>query len=318
MARSVSECQLVLSGATVLTEAATGAYAVTPVLAALGGAKRVYAFTRKTRYGTVREVAAQTSELAAAAKVTDRICIVDQVSPEMIYSADIVTNSGHLRPIDAEFIDGLNSRAVISLMFEAWELPTRPDDVDVQAANRRKLRIAGTNERHPNVDVFSYLAHMAARGLFEAGVAVYRSRVGLLCDNSFADFIRAGLERFGAEVHVATSPMGLSDVDLDAIVVALLPRDADVIGHREAKALAGRSPGVHLVQMWGDVDRRSLKREGLSVFPATEPAKGHMGILPSEIGAEPIVRLQTGGLKVAQVLMLDDPSPTESAYVDYL
>ena len=70
---SVLDMRIDLRGAVVLTEAATGAYAVTPVIAALAGAEHVYAFTRPTRYGSVEEVARQTRELAAAAGVLGRI-----------------------------------------------------------------------------------------------------------------------------------------------------------------------------------------------------------------------------------------------------
>src|SRR5690606_1365873 len=50
MRAAIARCRLDLSGLTVLTEAASGAYVVTPVLAALAGAARVIAVTRTTRY----------------------------------------------------------------------------------------------------------------------------------------------------------------------------------------------------------------------------------------------------------------------------
>ncbi|HZI54747.1 MAG TPA: hypothetical protein VFD56_13620, partial [Chitinophagaceae bacterium] len=59
---AVNRLNLDLSGKVVLTEAATGAYIVTPVIAALAGAE-VYAFTKDTRYGTVADVKKQTKEL---------------------------------------------------------------------------------------------------------------------------------------------------------------------------------------------------------------------------------------------------------------
>jgi hypothetical protein len=52
---AIDRLELDLSGKVVLTEAATGAYIVTPVIAALAGAE-VYAFTKDTRYGTVADV----------------------------------------------------------------------------------------------------------------------------------------------------------------------------------------------------------------------------------------------------------------------
>ena len=55
LVRQVKALQLNLKGKTVLTEAATGAYIVTPLIAALAGA-RVFAFSKTTRYGTVEDV----------------------------------------------------------------------------------------------------------------------------------------------------------------------------------------------------------------------------------------------------------------------
>jgi hypothetical protein len=50
-----------------LTEAASGAYAVTPVLAAMAKAASVFALARTSRYGTSAEVSAETVALARMA-----------------------------------------------------------------------------------------------------------------------------------------------------------------------------------------------------------------------------------------------------------
>ena len=63
--RAVAELELDLGGRVVVTEAATGAYVVTPVLAALAGAE-VHACARATRHGTVAEVVRQTHALLRA------------------------------------------------------------------------------------------------------------------------------------------------------------------------------------------------------------------------------------------------------------
>ena len=72
MESAVERCQLDLSRRTVLTEAASGAYVVTPVLAALAGAD-VYALAAGTSYATAGELAALTSGLARLAGVADRV-----------------------------------------------------------------------------------------------------------------------------------------------------------------------------------------------------------------------------------------------------
>src|SRR5690242_80467 len=91
--KRVEALGLNLQGKTVLTEAASGAYVVTPLLAAIAGAK-VYAFTRTTRYGTVDEIFANTKKLIA--DCTSRkldITLVDELTPEIIAEADVITNS---------------------------------------------------------------------------------------------------------------------------------------------------------------------------------------------------------------------------------
>src|ERR1700676_1598125 len=188
MKDAIARCRLDLSGATVLTEAASGAYRVTPVLAAMAGAKAVYAVTRPSRHGTVEEIAATTHALGCVAGVHERITVVAEIQRDLVAQADIVTNSGHVRPIDAERVGWMKPAAVIPLMYEAWEF--RRGDVDLAACRSRGIAVAGTNERHGAIDVFSYLGMMAAKLLLDGGVAVHGSRILLLCDNPFLPFLR--------------------------------------------------------------------------------------------------------------------------------
>src|SRR5262249_12948072 len=142
MTEAVSQCRLDLAGYVVLTEAATGPYMVTPVLAALAGANRVFAMTRASRYGTVDEVARETFGLAGRLGVADRIRVITEKSPQIVGQADIITNSGHLRPLDADTVRCMKPSAVVPLMYEAWEL--RPGEVALAACRVRGIRVAGT------------------------------------------------------------------------------------------------------------------------------------------------------------------------------
>jgi hypothetical protein len=321
MRAAVERVDLDLDGRTVVTEAATGAYSVTPVLAALAGARRVHALARDSRYGTSAEVAARTESLAAEAGVG--VDVVTSKGDAALADADIVTNSGHLRPLDGATIRRMKPGAAIPLMYEAWEL--RAGDVDLEACRRRGIRVGGTNERHPAVDVFSFLGVMAVKLLTDAGVSVYASRLLLLCDNPFQQFIARGLVNAGAEVEVrerlggetiaehelavaAATPVRPRPDDgpvrdgLDAVVVALRPRSEPVLNGVDAGLLADRAPGAVVAQRWGDLDRSVLRAAGVPVWPPAAPPPGHMGILPSAVGPEPVVRLQAAGLKVGEVL----------------
>lgn len=318
--RCVDSMALDLSGTTVLTEAATGAYVVTPVLAGLAGADRVIAVTRSTRFGSVDDVIVETTELADLLGVTDRIEIRDErPSREMVRSADIITNSGHVRPIDAEVASWMRPDAVVPLMFEAWEIDLGRDDVDLAALGAAGVRYAGTNERHPAVEVFSYLGPMAVKLLADAAISTYGARLLLLCDNPFLPYLRDGLERAGAEVVTSEHvDIDLVHDDLDAVIVALLPGDQPVLSDDHIAAIAERAHGTLVAQFWGDVPRDRCLAHGVPCTPADDPGAGHMGVLPSAVGPEPIVRLQAGGLKVGELLHRGEATWTDGdrRYVD--
>jgi hypothetical protein len=284
---------------TVLTEAATGAYGVTAVIAAMAGARRVHAFVRASSYGTVSEVNDWTSMLANAAGVAEHIDVIEEVSPEILSNVDIVTNSGHLRPLTAALIDHLPSSAIIALMFEAWEF--RPEDIDIRCCARRGIPVVGVNERHEAVDVFSFLGPLSAKQLHDCGLAVCRNRIALLCDNSFAEPITRGLVGLGALVDVFAEVKAVLPDEWDAVLIALSPAQEPRIGQAEARHLAAVMPAQAIVvQFWGDVDRYAAISNSLNVWPREPPPTGHMAIPLSKIGPEPIVRLQTGGLRAAE------------------
>ncbi|KJH73159.1 hypothetical protein [Aliterella atlantica] len=301
MRQAIERCDLQLHNTTVLTEAATGAYAVTPVIAAMAGAKKVIALTQNSRYGTIEDVIVQTQQLAQIAGVEGQIEFATSKTANLVAQADIITNSGHVRPLDAETIAQMQPTAAIGLMYEAWEF--RTEDLDLAACQQRGIAVAGVNERHPSVDVFSFLGIMAVKLLLNAGISVYTSKILLLCDNPFSLFIERGLVNAGADVNtVTTLAAAPTDKQFDAIVVALQPQNKPVLSAQDAQAIAKYWQGAVVAQYWGDIERSALASYHIPVCPEIEPKPGHMGILPSAVGAEPIIRLQTGGLKAAEVI----------------
>jgi hypothetical protein len=315
--QAIKRCDLQLKNANVLTEAATGAYVVTPVIAAMAGAEKVIALTRNSRYGAIEEVKAQTQQLAQLAGVEGRIEFATGKTAELVAQADIITNSGHVRPLDAETIAWMKPTAAIGLMYEAWEF--RPEDVDLAACQQRGIAVAGVNERHSAVDVFSFLGIMAVKLLLDAGIAVYTSKILLLCDNPFSSFIERGLVNAGADVDTFTALAAApTDKQYDAILIALQPQPEPVLSAQDAEAIAKYWQGTLVAQYWGDIERSAFAAYSIPVCPELEPKSGHMGILPSAVGAEPIIRLQTGGLKAAEVIWRQSFSPSDREFVQLL
>jgi hypothetical protein len=107
---------------------------------------------------------------------------------------------------------------------------------------------------------------------------------------------------------------------LDAVLVALHPGHSRGVTAEDARLLRGESPGTVVVQYWGDVDRDALAAAGVPVWPAQPPKAGHMGVLPSAVGPEAIVRLQVGGLKVGEVLArgVGKASPEDTEFLQLM
>lgn len=318
----VEALKLNLRGKTVLTEAASGPYVVTPVLAALAGA-RVFAYSRTTRYGTVEEVFESTRKLAAEAGV--EISLITEITPEIVAEADIITNSGHLRPLNREKLQYAKNGLVIPLMYEAWEW--READMDIQYIRERGFQLGATNERHPDIDVFNYLGDMAVRQIFDAGTCPYKNKFVLLCNNDFGPYMAKVIARNCEELLVIDKDEnrdkyelsdnivwagGFPEINIpenfknaEAVIFTAYPFDQvwiDENGPIKVAALAQQLTDPFILRYAGDVDTEALQKHGIRYFPE-HVHSGHMGILPSAVGNDPIIRLQAGGLKAAEGLV---------------
>lgn len=196
-----------LSGLTVLTEAATGHFVYTPVIAALAGAKHVFAVTRDSRYGSAEEVTRLTRAVATEAGVWDRVTVLSQKAPDALAQADVVTNLGFVRPIDRETIGHMKPTAVIPLMYEPWEL--RPQDVDLEAARERGIPVLGTNEEHPRFPIMRYVGPLVVKVLMREGLEVTGCTVVVHGTGKFGRYAAESLAALGARVLVVgAKPQG--------------------------------------------------------------------------------------------------------------
>jgi hypothetical protein len=317
----VRDLGLSLTNCTVLTECATGAYCSTALLAAMAGAK-VYAYGKDTRFGTRIQAREQTEFAAKLLGVEGQIEYIDSLNTAILAQSDVVTNSGHLRPLDAQKISAMRPGAVIPLMYEAWEF--RETDIDLQACRQLGIRVVGTNEHHSNLMIFDYLGMLAIRGLFELGIPVKFCRILLLSDNLFAEPIFNALHSIGGTVYVTSeSPIaGNPKVQLadrsgemfDAVVLAMTPKDGDCVGEfgQAPFSLNDLGGAKAFIQIWGDVLRDSLT--GVRFYPSKAPKHGHMGVLLNDIGPDPVVRLQAGGLRAAMEVFEKSSSTLSDRY----
>jgi len=320
----INDLKLNLEGKTILTEAATGPYMVTPILASLSGAKKVYAFTKNTKYGTAKEVSLSFKKQLEKFNINN-IQFINILEPDVIGEADIVTNSGHLRPLNEDKLKHLKKNAVISLMYEKWEL--RDSDVDINYCRKKKITVGAVNERHKKIDVFSYLGDMSLKLAFDAGLCLYNNKYILLCNNDFGPYIAQTLSKVCLKLGIIAPKKDkhlykklnidwLSNFpeinipeeyrDTKGIVFTAYPFDKTWIGDKNApipiQKIKEKIDSPNILRFAGDIDTNVLNENNISYHPA-EVKSGHMGIIPSEIGFDPIIRLQAGGLKAGECLL---------------
>jgi len=309
MREAVQRLEVDLSGLTVYTEAGTGNYACTPVLAALAGAGRVFALSRDSRFGTAEEAFATMEALRGAVGAANVIVKVREKCPEDLREADIVTNLGHVRPIDAETIANLDaSRAVIPYMCEAWEI--RPGDVDLEECRRKGIPVMGTNEEHWAVDCFSSCGNLAVKMLYEVGLEVRNNKIAVISNDKFGNVIQEAVAAAGAEARLFGAPETIIGSDwavvLDAIILADYLAEDTIIGEAgrlKTVDIASQFPGVTIIQFAGDCDVEALNSLGVRVFPQAWIGARRMARALDFLGPKPLVDLMTAGLKVGELMV---------------
>lgn len=329
--RAIDTFDLNLSDLAVLTEAATGYYMLTPLIAALAGAEIVYALTRDSRYGSAQVVCEQTMALAERWSVAQQIEVLFSREDKRVGLADIVTNLGFVRPLDAPFLKRLKRTAVIPLMFEPWEY--RPEDLDLAECRRQGIPVLGTNEHHPDMQIFEYVGHLVLKLLFELDIEVFRSKVIIIGGGEFGRCVLESLQNAGASVTQVRVAEGESLQSL-AVRQALSSCDAIVVvEHHSRELLIGRNgqipaeelrkldPGVSIVHVAGGVNQEEVEAIGIPCRPDCFAPPGYMSVATDYLGPRPLIDLHAAGLKVGELMwrkmqVLGDAEQVEHALAE--
>ena len=297
-----------LEGLVVLTEAATGPYALTAAIAARAGARRVLCVARSSRHGSAADAVCATRFAAQALGVEDRLQPVCRDDARLA-EADVVTNLGAMRPLDAALLARLRPGAAIALMWETWE--HRPDELDLDACRRLGLPVLGTNERHPALRTLAYTGHLALKLLYELGLEGLGTRVALVGRGPLADEAAALLLACGALVTtLVPSELGGARAEhvlagADVLVLAENIERAPLVGpggRMGAMELAATSPAIAVAHLAGGADRDALVAAGLCCAPATFAAPPHLSVSTDFLGPRPLIALHTPGLVIGAAL----------------
>lgn len=311
----ISKLNLDLSNLDIYTEAASGPYCFNPIFAALAGAKKVYAQTRDSRYATKEDVARETFQYAKYFNVEDKIEIMFSRCHARLKTADIVTNSNFVRPIDEPLITSLKETAVIPLMWETWEF--RPTDFALDVCKANNILTLGTIEHKSPIDMLPYNGLLALKMIFEldydcgdvlliGGPAIfagpmkdYMTRIGVPV-TWIADLDEADMHYADLQGHLNSNGQKYS-----ILLLAEQSRHHEILGPDAYISFADIcriNPQLKLGVISGGVNKNELHSCGIKYFPETIMPGGHMSYQPYQLGYKPVLTLFAGGLKVGEAM----------------
>lgn len=312
--------RLDLNGLSVFTEAASGWYMFTPAMCALAGARRVHALARDSRYGTAAEIIVQSRELMRSLGCENVVEFYTEKTSEALADADIVMNSGAVRPIDAQTVSILKSTAVIPLMWETWEF--RPAELDLAACQKNGILVMGTDEI--TLDRFPFSGYLPMKLLFQCGIEIFKNKLLLIGSGRPGQgmarvFHNNGFDfrwiSFDDEAPAFLTPYHLSPSDSSVIEEWAASADAIVCFEHVYKRPIIAKGGLilpeflqkynnsgTLIFISGVIDYERIKELDLFIYPDRYVPFGTMSIGTWEMGPRAIIELTMAGIKVGEAM----------------
>jgi len=320
--RFVDQYDIDLTGLTVLTEAASGAYLHNPLIAAQAGAK-VICVVKDSRFASAESVSSTLFDQADMLGLSNQVEVLNSLDESKLSSVDIVTNSGLVRPINRVFINNLKPTCVIPLMWETWEF--RHTDFDIFACKEKGILCLGTDESVAPLSMDQYAGILSVRLLFELGLEVYKNNIALIGENKFAERIASYLELMGCTVHLFAEDelivqgacqniyprnsfrnwFKVNGSTIDAVLVADLVSDdclTNKNGLLEPEYIARINSDVKIGVLAGVIKYAEIESKNLACHPKIDTPAHFMSYQLYDIGPAPIMELFAAGLKVGEIM----------------
>lgn len=299
----IDQLGLDLTGEIVLTEVGFNNYLYTPIIPALARAKKVFAWVKDSSFGDADSIINSCNALAGELGCSDLIeFFKGDFCREHLEQATIITNSGFLRPLDKNKLKWVREEAVIPLMFEAWEL--RGEDIDIEYAKQKGIKIAGTWENHPNLEVFKHVGPLALKMVFEAGYEVFNNNILVWSNDEFGEEAAKAFKLAGANSVLLTDEINrLKNLkEIDFIFFCHYKEVRSVHDILLKNIHQKKLSNLGIIHLYGDLNFSLLKNRVYRIYPEKDGYNKTMSFTLSHVGINPLIDLLVSGFKVGQLL----------------
>ncbi|WP_454254978.1 hypothetical protein [Pseudomonas sp. Marseille-Q8238] len=294
-----------LGGAVVVTEAGSGPFLYSALVAAMAGARKVYAVAPDSYHATHEMLFKEISLRCQEWGLNDGCIEVIDSRDKIPHGIDIFLNLGFVRPLDRDLISRGSECAVVSYMSEAWEY--RPGDLDLEFCRTKGIAVAGVNEDFDGFGVFSSCGQLALKLIFEAGLEVAGCRFAVLSNDPFGVVIVKALKANAANVILVKDASCLSEETIssvDALVVATYSAEENVLERSPytVEEIHSLNSSLKVIQFSGSLDVKEILKAGISIYPVDCLGPYRMAKTLSYLGSRPVIALHSLGLKVGELI----------------
>lgn len=299
----IDKLDLDLQGFNVLTEVGSRNFVYTPIIALAAGAENVFAWTRDSKFGNGSDIIQRCQRICREFGLPgSRIMYAENNRPvEHIQEADIITNLGFVRPLNRAFLSNVEKKVVIPYMCDAWEF--REGDVDIDYCREKGIKVAGTWENHPSLQIFDGCAHLIAKLCFESSFEIYQNKILVISRDKFGEVACSVFKTLRCDQVDIVSPFefdGSGLAQYDFVLLADYSTNCEVFSSSffEANPVSD----IAVVHLCGNLDLDIVARHGFTVYPEENGQAKRMSRTLDYLGAKPLIDLHAAGLKVAENL----------------
>lgn len=246
--------------------------------------------------------------LTDSLELPENVCLVENLTSEILSEADILIKGGNLYRINDDLISSLKKGCVISVLPERMDFE-QVNDIDPESCNINKIPVVVVKSDDETLSLHKYLAHYIVKELYQSGVDIFRSKVMLLGSGKALNEALSILKPIGATVYLAdiSNPESKEYVlkhlpELDTLIVADFEQKIqnlhDIISVED---LTITNRDINLVHFAGKLDISALKLAKTNYFP-TKISQSLPNVKLLKLGQKTTVDLITASLKAGELL----------------
>jgi hypothetical protein len=266
-------------------------------LASLYGAKEVIAIHQNNTFGTFKNKVHELTKLQKVYNINN-IHITTDPKIDFAAKANLVTNSGQVRPICREFLEKMRKNSAIALMFEPWE--ARAGDIDLEVAKQLKVPIVGTNESDERIRTLHYLGELAFKLWRDYSKGKKWIQIGVIASPKFEKYIIASFRQRSIEIKALTffENFQYRVYDCQSCNFVII---ADIDNPKVIHLQGSLKESFEIIHIAGRLSQKTLSHH--SVKPSPIAPFGFMTRNTGYLGLEPVLRLNAGSLVATGIVV---------------